>query len=322
MNTINKETIMNNLSESQLSNYQDDIDLVALLKLIWSKKFLVIAVTISFAIGSIVYALLLPNIYSSQAVMLPAEQDKGMGGLLDQYSGMAGLAGISLPSESGSKSQEAIARVQSFKFFSTHFLPYVSLKDLVAAKKWDSAKNNIIYDKKIFDSESDKWIRKPKYYTRSITPSDQEAFKYYLQSTSIREDKKTSVVSLSVQHISPYVAQQWAELIIEKIDSSMRNQDKIDAMKSIEFLNGLSPTVNYEEIKKALSSLQQQQMKRLMMIEGNENYVFKVLDFPIVPEMKYKPQRAFIVILGTFMGLIFGIFLPLAIHFFRSSFIK
>jgi LPS O-antigen subunit length determinant protein (WzzB/FepE family) len=93
-------------------------------------------------------------------------------------------------------------------------------------------------------------------------------------------------------------------------------------MRSVEFLNSLSPTVNYEEIKKALSSLQQEQMKRLMMIEGNEDYVFKVLDSPIIPEVKSKPQRAFIVILGTFLGTMLGIILTLASYFYRTSFIK
>jgi uncharacterized protein involved in exopolysaccharide biosynthesis len=254
--------------------------------------------------------------------MLPVEDSDGMSGLLSQYSGVASLAGISLPTESGSKSQEAIARVQSFKFFSTSFLPFVSLKDLVAAKNWDSANNLIIYDKKLFDSALNKWTRKPKYYTKTTIPSDQEAFKYYRNSISIREDKKTSVVSLSVEHVSPYIAQQWAELIIKNIDSSMRNQDRRDTMRSVEFLNSLSPTVNYEEIKKALSSLQQEQMKRLMMIEGNEDYVFKVLDSPIIPEVKSKPQRAFIVILGTFLGTMLGIILTLASYFYRTSFIK
>jgi len=313
---------MNNLPKNQSNNFDDDLDLIEIFKIIWSNKLLIIVVTALFSFGSIVYALLQPNIYTSQAVMLPVEDSDGMSGLLSQYSGVASLAGISLPTESGSKSQEAIARVQSFKFFSTSFLPFVSLKDLVAAKNWDSANNLIIYDKKLFDSALNKWTRKPKYYTKTTIPSDQEAFKYYRNSISIREDKKTSVVSLSVEHVSPYIAQQWAELIIKNIDSSMRNQDRRDAMRSVEFLNSLSPTVNYEEIKKALSSLQQEQMKRLMMIEGNEDYVFKVLDSPIIPEVKSKPQRAFIVILGTFLGTMLGIILTLASYFYRTSFIK
>ena len=121
---------------------------------------------------------------------------------------------------------------------------------------------------------------------KSNIPSSQEAYKKYKKIMSVNEDKKTSFVTLSVEHESPFIAQQWVEIIMDQIDQVMRDQDRQTAMQSIEYLNSLAPTVNYEEIKKALSSLQQEQMKRLMMVEANDNYIFKVLDSPIVPEMK------------------------------------
>ena len=124
---------------------------------------------------------------------------------------------------------------------------------------------------------------------------------------SVSEDKKTSFVTLSVQHKSPVIAQQWVEIMMDQIDQVMRDQDRQTARKSIEYLNSLAPTINYEEIKQTLASLQQEQMKRLMMVEANENYIFKVLDSPIVPEMKVKPQRSLIVILGTMLGMMLSV---------------
>lgn len=294
---------MNNLSDNKLNNYDDEINIQEILSLLWSKKFFIGSITILFTSIFILIALMLPNIYKSQAIMLPVQDDGGMSGMLSQYSGMAGLAGISLPSESSTKSKEAIARIQSFNFFSNYFLPNIALEDLVAVKNWNPVDDKLIYDKKIYNSELGKWVRKVEF-PRSNVPSSQEAYKTYREIMSISEDEKTSFVSLSIKHYSPFIAQHWVELIIEKIDLSMRDQDRNEATKSINFLNNRSPTVNYEEIKKSLSSLQQEQMKRLMMIEANENYIFKVLDSPLAPEMKSEPKRLSIVIIGTILGIL------------------
>ena len=310
---------MNNVPSDQLNNnYDDEIDLRELFHVLWDKIFYIGAITSIFSLISIIYALMLPNIYQSQAVMMPMEDNQGMSGMLGQYSGMASLAGISLPSESGSKAQEAIARIQSFEFFSNSFLPHIKLENLMAVKKWNQASNTLTYDASAFNSESGQWVRKVKPPTSTI-PSSQKAYKQYQAIMSVSEDKKTSFVTLSVEHQSPVIAQQWVEIMMDQIDQVMRDQDRQTALQSIAYLNSLAPTVNYEEISKALASLQQEQMKRLMMVEANENYIFKVLDSPIVPEMKVKPQRSLIVILGTMLGMMLSVLGVLVWHYTRTS---
>ena len=311
---------MNNVPTDQLNNnYDDEIDLRELFHVLWDKIFYIGAITSIFSLISIIYALMLPNIYQSQAVMMPMEANQGMSGMLGQYSGMASLAGISLPSESGSKAQEAIARIQSFEFFSNSFLPQIKLENLMAVKKWNRASNTLTYDASAFNSESGQWVRKVKPPTSTI-PSSQEAYKkQYQEIMSVSEDKKTSFVTLSVEHESPVIAQRWVEIMMDQIDQVMRDQDRQTALQSIAYLNSLAPTVNYEEISKALASLQQEQMKRLMMVEANENYIFKVLDSPIVPEMKVKPQRSLIVILGTMLGMMLSVLGVLVLHYTRTS---
>lgn len=311
---------MNNLPNDQLNNnYDDEIDLRELFHVLWGKIFYIGAITSIFSLISIMYALMLPNIFQSQATMMPMEGDAGIQGMLGQYSGMASLAGISLPSESGSKAQEAIARIKSFEFFSNYFLPQIKLENLMGVKQWNQASNTLIYDASAFNSESNQWVRKVSPPKSSI-PSSQAAYNRYQSIMSIAEDKKTSFITLSVEHESPFVAQQWVEIIMDQIDQVMRDQDRQTARKSIEYLNTLAPTVNYEEIKQALSSLQQEQMKRLMMVEANDNYIFKVLDSPIVPEVKVKPKRPLIVILGSLLGVMLSVLGVLVSHYTKKSF--
>jgi len=310
---------MNNLPNDQLNNnYDDEIDLSELFHALWDKIFYIGAITSIFSLISIILALMLPNIYQSKATMMATEESSGMSGMLGEYSGMASLAGISLPSKSGSKDQEAIARIRSFEFFSNYFLPNIKLENLMAVKKWTQASDTLTYDASDFNSESRQWVRKAKR-PRSNIPSSQEAYEEFVEIMSVNQDKKTLLVTLSVEHKSPFIAQQWVEIMIDQIDQVMRDQDRQTATKSIEYLNSLAPTVNYEEIKKALFSLQQEQMKRLMMVEANDNYTFKVLDSPIAPEVKSRPKRSLIVILGTILGMVLSALGVLVFYYTRKS---
>ena len=261
---------------------------------------------------------MLPNIYQSKATLMAVEQSSGMSGMVGRYSGMASLAGISLDSKSGSKDQEAIARIKSFEFFSNNFLHNMKLENLMAVKKWNQASNTLTYYAGDFNSESRQWLRKAKP-PRSNIPTSQEAYEEFVEIMSVNKDKKTNLVTLMVEHKSPFIAQQWVEIMINQIDQVMRDQDRQTATKSIEYLNSLAPTVINEDIKKALSALQQEQMKRLMMVEANDNYVFKVLDSPIAAELKSKPRRSLIVIWGTILGMVLSALGVLVFNYTRKS---
>ena len=310
---------MNNLPNDQLNNiYDDEIDLSELFHVLWDKIFYIGAITSIFSLISIIYALMLPNIYQSKATLMAVEQSSGMSGMVGRYSGMASLAGISLDSKSGSKDQEAIARIKSFEFFSNNFLPNMKLENLMAVKKWNQASNTLTYYAGDFNSESRQWLRKAKP-PRSNIPTSQEAYEEFVEIMSVNKDKKTNLVTLMVEHKSPFIAQQWVEIMINQIDQVMRDQDRQTATKSIEYLNTLAPTVINEDIKKALSALQQEQMKRLMMVEANDNYVFKVLDSPIAAELKSKPRRSLIVIWGTILGMVLSALGVLVFNYTRKS---
>ena len=310
---------MNNLPNDQLNNiYDDEIDLSELFHVLWDKIFYIGAISSIFSLISIIYALMLPNIYQSKATLMAVEQSSGMSGMVGRYSGMASLAGISLDSKSGSKDQEAIARIKSFEFFSNNFLPNIKLENLMAVKKWNQASNTLTYYASDFNSESRQWLRKAKP-PRSNIPTSQEAYEEFVEIMSVNKDKKTNLVTLMVEHKSPFIAQQWVEIMINQIDQVMRDQDRQTATKSIEYLNSLAPTVINEDIKKALSALQQEQMKRLMMVEANDNYVFKVLDSPIAAELKSKPRRSLIVIWGTILGMVLSALGVLVFNYTRKS---
>ena len=109
---------------------KDEIDLYGLFKNIWTYKLFIISITSIAAIISIVYSLSLNNTYTSFAILAPGDSNQSS---LSQYSGLAGMAGISLPSESN-QTTEAIGRVNSYDFFVTSIVPAIKIEDLMAVK--------------------------------------------------------------------------------------------------------------------------------------------------------------------------------------------
>jgi len=295
----------------------DEVNVRELIMLFWNRKLLITSFTSIAAILSVLYALYLPNIYTSSALLAPAESSSSsLSGGLSQMAGMASLAGISLPGSgmTGNKSVEAIERIQSFEFFEKYFLPTISMQNLLAVDSWDSQQNIISYVEEDFDAASNKWIRSATYPKSSI-PSAQEAFEKFSQSLSIDEDKMTGFISISIEHQSPYIAQKWVNNIIQQINESMRESDKNKAEKSISFLNSQIANVNYEEVRQALSQLIQNQIKNLMLIESDNYYVLKVLDSPIAPEKRSAPVRSVIAILGTIFGFISIVVFTIISHY-------
>ncbi len=59
-------------------------------------------------------------------------------------------------------------------------------------------------------------------------------------------------------------------------------------------------------------------MKILMMVEANEDYIFKVIELPIAPEIPSEPKRLLIVILGAIMGFMIGVLGSLVFHYTRN----
>jgi LPS O-antigen subunit length determinant protein (WzzB/FepE family) len=277
----------------------DEIDFTEIFTALWKKKLLIFLITSSAAVFSVFYSLSLPNIYISSALLAPSESENSISSL-GRLSSLAGMAGLSIPSNSNSKSIEAIERMQSYDFFIDQFLPNIEFIDLVAANNWDKENNLIIYD-------SD--------YDPSQSPSKQKAYESYKSILKITKNNRTSYTLIEVEHVSPFIAKSWLSLIINKINSHMREIDKDIAKNSIDFLNTKSQETNLSDIKDVIFGILETQIQTLTLAEANEDYVFKIISSPIVPERKSKPSRSSICIMGTILGFILSIISSLTLHF-------
>ncbi|OUS52092.1 LPS O-antigen length regulator [Shewanella sp. SACH] len=309
-------------SDARFPQVQDDeIDLRELFAVIWQGKWLIIAITAVFAIGSVVFAIMQPNIYKSEALLAPAaeEQGGGLSALASQFGGLASLAGVNLGGKGGTdKTQLAIEVLKSRQFTSDFIQKHNILADLMASKKWDRDQDKIIYDEDDYIKATNTWVREVEAPLKS-EPSMQEAYKEFSKIFSASTDKETGMVTLSVEHLSPTVAEQWVTWLIEDINKVMKERDVAEANRSSEFLNKQIALTNVADIKTILYKLVEEQAKTIMFAEVRDEYVFKTIDPAFAPEEKDKPKRALICVLGTILGGMLGVMFVLVRHFIRKE---
>lgn len=299
----NNEPMQNNTPMPNNNIADDEIDLRELFAVIWQGKWVIIAITALFAVASVFYAINQPNIYKSEALLAPAEEQQGggLGALAGQFGGLASLAGVNLGGGSSNKAQLAIEVLKSRQFTSDFIQKHNILPDLMAAESWNMQTNTVVYDSEIYDAENDKWVRevdapfKPK-------PSMQEAYKEFSEILAASTDKESGMVKISIEHVSPYVAQQWVEWLIQDINKTMKQRDVLEALKSTEFLTQQLEQTKIADIRAVLYKLVEEQTKTIMFAKVRDEYVFKTIDAALVPEEKFKPKRALFVLLGFILG--------------------
>ncbi len=298
--------------------YNDEIDLAEVFSLLWSKKRLIASITSIAAILSVLYSLSLPNIYESKALLAPAASEDSLKSKLGNLASLTSIAGVSLPPEF-TNSKEAIARMKSLQFFSNNILPRIKLEDLMAVEEWIPEQNTLIYNENLFDSDKNKWVRNVSYPRKTI-PSEQEAFKVFKRMVSITEDTKTLFISISVEHKSATIAYEWLNIIIDQINETMRKIDAQKAENAITYLTEKSKSTNIQSSKDAISNLLENQIQTLMLTSSDDReYVLKVIDAPVVAELKSKPSRAMICIIGTLLGGILSLVVVFLQNFRQSK---
>ena len=220
--------------------FEDEIDLKEIFKYLLKGKYSIFLITVILSISAVLYSLSLPNIYTSQAILVPVSQDNGVSSSMQNMSGLARMAGININTSSSlNKSDEAIKKMTSLSFFSESIINNIFLPDLVAVKSWNPKNNTIIYDEKIYDASQKTWTKNDDKKNFSMEPTIQQAYKKFTKLMSVSKDKDTGFIYLSIEHKSPLIAQSWNKIIIDKINMKYRNDTKISSSLSLEYLNDL-----------------------------------------------------------------------------------
>ena len=308
-------------SNKHANDFDDEIDLLELFFVLVQGKWIITSVTAFLVIIGIIYSLLLPNVYQSEALLAPVDESSSLvGGALSQYSGLAGLAGINLPTGDTSRNhKKAIELISSLNFFENYLMPKIFLPNLMAIESWNNKNNTIIYDDSIYQKDTNTWVRDFSY-PQKLIPSAQESFEVFKNDNlSISEDRDTGYIALSIKHQSPQLAKQWVEMIVEEVNSFYRQKDKESSEKAVTYLNEQIANTSLSEIRQVTASLLEKEIQKLTLVEANEDYVFEYVYPPSVMEKNSEPKRSQIVILSFLLGAFLGMIVVLFRYYFSKE---
>jgi capsule polysaccharide export protein KpsE/RkpR len=149
-------------------------------------------------------------------------------------------------------------------------------------------------------------------------PSSWMLYKKFNSMIAVQTEKKSGLLTVSITHVSPAIAKIWLEILTKELNLHFQLIDKEDAKRNIVYLEEKIAETPVAEMQNVFFGMVEAQTKVLMLTERSEDYLFKILVRPMVPEEKASPRRAIIAILGFFSGFMVWCFIAV-IRFYRLS---
>ncbi|MFH0288655.1 Wzz/FepE/Etk N-terminal domain-containing protein [Vibrio owensii] len=298
-----------------------EIDLRDMLTVLWQEKWTIVVTTLVFAISSVLYATSLPNIYKADALLAPTESSEngGLAKMAGQFSGLAAIAGVNLSNSESSQTDLAVQVLKSRQFVGAFIQRHDLKMPLMAAKGWDLDSNKLILDENIYNETTGQWLRKAKGL-RTAEPTEQEMFDVFRKDIlSISQDKENGFYTLSVRFYDPFLAKQWVSWLIDDINKVMRDRAITETSQNLMYLNAQLQKTAVADMQSAFYTLIEEQTKNLMLAEVQEEFIFKVIDPAVVPEVKDGPKRLVLCILGSMLGGMLGVVFAFVRYVFRKK---
>ena len=307
-------------NNTQISDqYDDEIDLRELFSVLWAGKTKIIAITAVFAVASVIYALSVPNQYKATALLAPAQSDGGgLSGALGQLGGLASLAGVSIGGGESSESQIAQEIMKSWSFVEGFIADNDLAVEVYAAEGWSKGSNELQINQDAYDSEGSEWLIEDEFGVVG-PPSSWQLFKAFSGRVAVSEDKKSGLVSVSIEYYSPQIAKQWLDLYISAINKHMQERQVEKVSNNISYLEAQIGKTSIAEMREVFYTIIEEQTKNKMVAEASPDYAFVAVSPSMVPEEKSQPKRALICILGTLLGGMLSVLLVLVMHYARKS---
>lgn len=277
-----------------------DINLRKILRIVFSEKIKIVFITLFISVAAFIYILNEENIYMSSAKLFNKSEIETQGLNSSTIS-----AFLNVGDGSGNSSEYALSKLHSRDFFSILIEDKDVLKNLFAAE-------SISNQKITYDESKLKLISKNEYF--------EKAFDKYKKLFQVNKNRSSGLITLSVKHVSPIFAKDFLELIIKKINIEISLEDSVESTNSIFYLESSYASYNNITTKQSITKLIEKNLEKKVLSEiNNENYIFKIVEKPFVPEEKIYPARTSFMIVSFILSFLFSIILIISKHIFINK---
>lgn len=304
---------------SQAIIQEDEIDLRELARTIGRHKKKLLFFTFVVTAMSVVWSLSKPNVYKSQAVLVPQEQSKSssLGGL----GALAGMAGVDLGGGEMSADQAYQLYLDDYNWM-RQFLVTTKLfekinaddadKDYKFALGINSFYKTLHRGKKILFDQLDDEKKEQLQYETYLKVKGQ---------LSISSDKKTSAITLAYSDPDAALAKEVVEIFLDYASSSLRTNELCDMDKKISYYDNELQKTNDLALKTQLSQLMSALIQKRVLAQSSDYYNVKVITRPSTAYVQDKegPKRGLIVMVTFVTSLILGIFGIFLLEFLRNK---
>ena len=302
------------------NKFDDEIDLRELFGALWSGKIKIIVITAIFAVVSVFYALSVPNQYKATALLAPAQSDgSGLSSALGQLSGLASFGGFNLGRQEADESKVAQEIMKSWSFVEGFIADNELAVEVYAAEGWNKLSNELVINDDIYDVDLREWLLEDDESDALRPPTSWELFERFQKILSVSEDKKSGLVSVSIEYYSPQIAKNWVDSYVSSINRHMQSRQVAKVSNNIDYLKAQIDKTSIAEMREVFYTIIEEQTKNKMVAEASPDYAFVAVSPSMVPEQKSKPKRALICILGTLLGGMLSVLLVLVGHYARAS---
>ena len=281
----------------RLNDDNDEINLLDLFLVLVRRKRLIIGTVLFAGIAAVIISLLLPNIYRSEATVLPREQEQSTSGALSSaLGGMGGLVAGQL-GLGGGGSLEKLEVTMKSKYLAQRVIEKYDLMPILFFSDWDE---------------------KTKKWTVDEPPTVQDGIKKMTDDLmNVSSDIKKGTLKISFEHRNPETAKKVVDYFLTQMSEIMREVVLRDAAENMRFLTEQLDRTTDSLMRAKIYDMLAKEIEKDTFARAQKYYGFHVPDPPIAPDLnkKAKPKRALICILSVVVAFFIAVFLAFFLEY-------
>jgi uncharacterized protein involved in exopolysaccharide biosynthesis len=309
---------------------EDEINLLDYWRVVRKRQKLIIRVVVAIVLVTVVISLLMTNIYQAKAVITPiTSKDSGTG--VSTLSTLAlqfgGLQGIMLP---GGSSASEIVNLLKSNVLREKVIERYQLLPVLFYKEWDVEKKDwkrgISLNPMVY---LDKLVRtvtrvEPQGIMKNDTgvPDIWDGLRSLDKIIKINQNIKENIITITVDYHDPVMAAKMLEYLLTALTDHMSSEARRVATINRQYLEEQLVKTADPLIKQKIYNLIAQQLETSMMAEVKENFAFKVIDPPKVPDKKIRPKIIQLALISFVASIFLAVFLAFFMEYIEKMKIK
>ena len=304
------------MSETKLPEINDEIDVRKLFLTLWWGKYIIFLVTILAIVFASFYLRNSERKYSVQMVLKPVVAEASSPNL-SGFSGLASLAGISLPSSSGSDFTTYQKLLFSEEVAERIFANQKLISKLFKGE-WNSSTGS--FEAPLSGNRGKLKQRVKLLLTgvgkgKYIPPNPKRLSMLMVKTFRISVDSDTGFITISTETSKPDVMVELISNASQETDNLLKERFFLIAEDTLEFYYQKLLTSRSPEHREALAKLISAEDQKLMLASKSSNFVAELLTTPSVSLYPTSPKSSLVLALG----LVLGFFLGTAVVLIRAA---